>query len=152
VTSYGMTDQNRVNTLLQALFTSSTTFTVTPGTGGGAAFTITPPYKLLLMGTVGSNTVDGTQLAAGSGYATGGASMGATAFNAPSAGVVTNANVISWAATGTWSTVNGIEVWDSATTSLRWLQGAVNSPVSGVVNGDTVQFAAGSITANASSW
>src|ERR1035441_6751992 len=53
-----MTDQNRVNALMQALYTSSTTFTITPGTGGGSAFIVTPPYQLRLMTTQGSNTAN----------------------------------------------------------------------------------------------
>lgn len=149
-----MTDQNRVNTLLQALFTSSTSFTVTPGTGGGSAFTITPPYHLYLLTTQGSNTTNGTEATSTTcpGYTAGGATLGTTYCGAPSAGQQSNSNSVSWSATGTWSDITSIEVWDTAATPLRWQQGPLTANITGVVNGDTVQFAAGSITVNASTW
>jgi hypothetical protein len=149
-----MTDQNRVNAILQAYFTSSTSFTVTPGTGGGSAFTVTPPYHLRLMTTQGSNTSNGTEATAGNcpGYTAGGLTLGTTFCAAPSGGSCSNSNVVSWSATGTWTTITSVEIWDTAGTPLRYLQGALTSSVTGVVNGDTVQFAGGSITVNASAW
>ncbi len=149
-----MTDQNRVNTLMQALFTSSTSFTVTPGTGGGSAFTVHPPYNLRLDTVQGSNTAAATEATAGNcpGYTALGASLGTTFCAAPAAGQQSNANVVSWNATGTWSAIPSIEIWDTAGTPLRWLQGALTSSITGVVNGDSVQFAAGSITINSSAW
>lgn len=147
-----MTDQNRVSVIMQALFSSSSTFTVTPGTSGGSAFTITPPYRLRLMTTQGSNTSNGTELANGNGYTAGGASMGSSAFGAPSGGVQTNNNAVSWSVTGSWSTITAIEIWDSASAPLRWLQGALTSQIQGAANGDTVQFAAGSISISGAAW
>jgi hypothetical protein len=149
-----MTDQNRVNWLLQALFTASSTATFTPGTGGGSALVISPPYHLRLMTTAGSNTVNGTELAGTGGYLQGSVpsnSLGTTFCAAPSGGIMSNSNLVSWNATGTWSTVNGIEIWDAAGTPLRWLQGAITA-ITGVVNGDTVSFAVSSISLNASQW
>ena len=146
-----MTDQTRVNWILQAFFTASATATFTPGTGGGSAMVLTPPYKLRLMSTAGSNTSNGTELTTTGGYTAGGASLGTTFCAAPSGGTQSNSNLVSWSATGTWATVNGIEIWDSAGTPLRWLQGSITA-ITGVVNGDTVQFAVGSITLNASQW
>jgi hypothetical protein len=146
-----MTDQARVNWILQALFTASATATFTPGTGGGSAQIITPPYKLRLMSTAGSNTANGTELTTTGGYTAGGSTLGTTFCAAPSGGSQSNSNAVSWSATGTWATVNGIEIWDSAGTPLRWLQGAITA-ITGVVNGDTVSFAIGSITVNASQW
>jgi hypothetical protein len=150
-----MTDQARVNWLLQALFTASGTATFTPGTGGGSALAITPPYHLRLMTTAGSNTSNGTEATSGNcpGYTQYGASMGATAFATPSAGQQSNSNSVTWNATGTWTTIPSIEIWDASTApGLRWLQGALTSSITGVVNGDTVQFAAASVTLNASAW
>lgn len=152
-----MTDQTRVNTLLQALFTSSSTFTVTPGTGGGSAFTITPPYHLRLMTSVGSNTANGIEATSGNcpGYipgSVGSNSLGTTFCAAPSSGQQSNSNSVTWNASGTWTSIVGIEIWDAAATPLRWLQGPVTSAISGVVNGDSVSFAAAAITLNASSW
>lgn len=153
-----MTDQSRVNALLQALFTSSSTFTVTPGTGGGSAFTITPPYHLRLLTAAGSNTSAGTEATSVNcpGYTPGSTSssnsLGSTFCSPPSAGQAANGNAVTWNASGTWTSIVGIEIWDAAATPLRWLQGPVTSTISGVVNGDSVSFAAGSVTLNASSW
>jgi hypothetical protein len=149
-----MTDQARVNALLQALFSSTTSFTITPGTSGGSAFTITPPYFLRMMTVQGSNTTNGTEATAGAcpGYTALGNTLGTQFCAAPSGAQQTNVNSVSWSATGGWATITAIEVWDSAGTKLRWLQGALNSSITGVANGDTVQFAAGSITVNSGSW
>ena len=149
-----MTDQAFVNKLLTAWFTSSTAFTVTPGTGGGSAFTITPPHHLRLDTVQGSNTAAATEATAGNcpGYTALGSSLGTTFCAAASAGQMTSANSVSWNATGTWSAIPSIEIWDNSGTPVRELQGALTSSITGVVNGDTVQFAAGSITINASAW
>lgn len=149
-----MTDQTRVNSIIQALFTSSTTFTITPGTSGGTAFTMTPPLKLRLMTATGTNTSNGTEATAVNcpGYTAGGSSLGASGFAAPSGGSQTNNNAVSWSATGSWATITGIEIWDTAATPLRWLQGALTSNITGVANGDTISFAVGSLTINSSAW
>jgi len=150
-----MTDQNRVNAIIQALFTSSAAFTITPGSGGGSAFTVTPPFHLRLMTAQGSNTANGTEMPTEYGYTSGSVtsnSLGTTFCAAPSAGTMSNSNAVSWSATNTWPTITAIEIWDAAGTPLRWLQGALTSNITGVVNGDTVQFAAGAVTVNASAW
>jgi hypothetical protein len=149
-----MTDQNRVNALLQAYFTSTTAFTITPGTGGGSAFTITPPYHLRLLTAQGSNTANGTEATGVNcpGYTALGSTLGSQFCGAPSAGQSSNTNSVSWSATGAWATITSIEIWDTAATPLRYLQGALSANITGVANGDTVQFAAASITANASTW
>jgi hypothetical protein len=160
-----MTDRNTsgnnlVNKLMQALYTSSATFTITPGTGGGSAFTITPPFLLALMETQGSNTANGTETTTGHspGYVTlasGGKSLGTTFMAAPSGGVSSNSNSVTYTATGTWTNaINAIEIWDSAATKLRYLQGALTAAIgaSTVVNGDTVSFAAAAIGVDASQW
>src|SRR5215469_5173710 len=128
-----MTDRNTggnnlVNKLMQALYSSSTSFTVTPGTSGGSAFTVTPPFKLRLMTAQGSDTAIGT----------------------PSGGVSTNNNSVSWTAGAAWSAVVAIEIWDTAATPLRYLQGSITSVT--LANGNTLTFAAASITADASQW
>ena len=152
-----MTDRNTggnnlVNKLMQAMYTSSTSFTITPGTGGGSAFTITPPFKLRLMTATGSNTANGTE-ASGNGYTTGGNSMGSTAFGAPSGGVSTNSNAVSFTASGGnlgGGAIVGIEIWDTAATPLRYLQGSITSVT--VATGNTLNFASASISADASQW
>jgi hypothetical protein len=147
-----MTDQALVNKLLTAMFTSSTTFTIPPGTGGGSSFAVTPPFRLYLMTVQGSNTANGTQATSGNcpGYTATGSSLGATFCASASAGQQANANSVTWSASGSWSTIPSIEIWDTA--GVRYLQGALTSSITGVTNGDSVQFAAGSITINASAW
>jgi hypothetical protein len=155
MTTFGMTDQSRVNAVMQALFSATATGgSLTPGTGGGSGFAISPPYHLRLMTVSGSNTVNGTEATAVNcpGYTAGGSTLGTQFCAAPVAAVQSNVNAVTWNATGTWTTVPGIEVWDTASTPLRWLQGTVSSPVTGVVNGDSVVFAAAAITSNAQSW
>jgi hypothetical protein len=149
-----MSDQTWVNWILQAFFTSSTTVTFTPGTSGGSARVITPPFKLRLMTATGTNTTPGTEATSGNcpGYTAGGVSFGSSAFGNPSGGQSTNNNSVSWSASGGWSTITGIEIYDSAGSPIRYLQGALTSNITGVANGDTVQFAAGSVTINASAW
>jgi hypothetical protein len=149
-----MTDRNTggnnlVNKLMQAIYTSSTTFTITPGTGGGSAFVITPPYFLRLMTAQGSDTSNGTELSA-TGYTALGNTMGSSAFGAPAGGVSTNSNAVSWTAGAAWSAVVAIEIWDSAATKLRYLQGSITSVT--LANGNTLNFAVASITADASAW
>jgi len=149
-----MTDQGRINWFLQAVFTASATATFTPGTGGGSPIVITPPYHLRLMTAQGTNTAgsNGTEMPTEYGYTSGSVtsnSLGATFCAAPSAGTQSNSNVVTWTATGTWPTITAIEVWDAAGTPLRWLQGALTSSIT---SGDSVQFAAASITINASAW
>lgn len=148
-----MTDRNRVTALMTAIYVSTTTFTITPGTGGGSAFTITPPFLLALLTTNGSNTSNGTEALTSSspGYVQLSAG-GKSVTWSYSAGVITTTNSQSYSATGTWQTITGAEIWDSAGTKLRYLQGALSANVTGVVSGDTVQAATGAITADASAW
>jgi hypothetical protein len=155
LTTYGMTDQSRVNALLQALFSSTATGGgLTPGTGGGSGFAISPPYHLRLMTTAGSNTVNGTEANGTNcpGYTALGSTLGTQFCAAPVSAAQSNGNQVLWNATGTWATVNGIEVWDTAATPLRWLQGPLASPITGAVNGDSIVVAAAAVTLNAQSW
>lgn len=147
-----MTDQGRTNTFLNFAFAS------------GSIMTIVPPYNLRLMSAMGTgngNTsgANGTELTSGNspGYTALGKSLGSSpTFASFTAGASTgNSNAVTWTATGTWTAgVLGIEVWDSAGTPLRWLQGVLSTSIgaSVVVNADTVSFSASSIVPNASSW
>lgn len=145
-----MTDTGRTAQVFNYWFANS----------GVAPAAATTPFHLRLMTAMGSgngntNGANGTELSA-SGYTALGNSMGANptfgTFSAGTPAAVSNNNTVSWSATGTWTTVVGIEVWDTAATPLRYLQGTTTSNITGVVNGDTVQFAAGSITANPAGW
>jgi hypothetical protein len=148
-----MTDQGRSTLFLNYVFN-----------GGGSAGTITQPYMLYLMSAMGAgngNTSgsNGTQLTSGNspGYTAGGKSLGASApFGTFTAAASSgNANSVTWTATGTWTAgVLGIEIWDSAGTPLRWLQGLLTTAIgtSVVLSGDTVSFAVDSIVPTAVAW
>lgn len=153
----GMTDQTLVNKILSALFTSSASFTITPGSGGGSAFTVTPPFHLRLYTTTGTETSSGTENTSGNspGYTALGNSLGTTAFASFTSGASTNSNSVTWTATGTWTLgVAGIEIWDTAGTPIRYLWGALSVAIgsSVVVNADTVSFAASAISVSGATW
>jgi hypothetical protein len=145
-----MTDTGRAAALLNFAY------------NGGATPTITQPYMLRLMTAMGSGNgnvtgSNGTEATSVNcpGYTALGKTLGASSpFGSfsTSAPTGTSANSVTWSATGTWSTILGIEIWDSAGTPLRWNQGTLTASITGVVNGDTVSFAAGAITLNAQQW
>jgi len=121
-----------------------------------------PPFHLRLMTTAagGNGNVsgtNGTEATSGNcpGYTALGASMGSSptfgTFSPTSPAAISNINAVSWSATGTWTTIVAIEIWDTAGTPLRFMQGTISN-ITGVINGDTVQFAAASITSNPSQW
>lgn len=152
----GMMDQTFVNGLLTNLYKTSTNTTVTAGTGGTTQ-TITVPFRLHLMTAVGTETSAGTELTTGNGYtsgynASGGSSLGTVFAGTVSGAQFSNANAVSWSATGSWTTVTSIEIYDSASSAIRHLWGTLSANISGVASGDTVQFASASITVNASQW
>lgn len=145
-----MTDTGRVASIFNNWYAS-----------GASPVASTPPFHLRLMTAMGSGSgntsgSNGTELTGASGYTALGSTMGSSptfgTFSATTPVAVTNNNAVSWSATGTWTTVVGIEIWDTAATPLRFEQGTTTSSITGVVNGDTVQFAAGSISSNPTAW
>jgi hypothetical protein len=152
----GMMDQTLVNGLLTNLYKTSTASVFTAGTGG-ATISIVLPFRLHLFSAAGSETGTGTELTTANGYtggfnASGGVSLGTVFAGTVTGGSFTNANAATWSSiTGAWATVLGVEVYDSTATAVRHLWGTV-SAISGITTGDTVQFPASSITANASNW
>lgn len=115
----------------------------------------TSPLHLRYMTATGSNTAAGTEATTGNnpGYVALGFTMGTPSFGVNSVGVSVSANAVSYTASGTQTAnLTGAEVWDTAGTPVRILQGALSSAVTGVVNGDTVQAAAGAISADMSGW
>jgi hypothetical protein len=155
----GMMDSTLIGTLLTNFYKTSTATTFTPGTGG-TAFAITLPYRLHLMTAIGSETAAGTELASGGGYtsgfnATGGSSLGTTFAGTITTATFTNANAVSWSVASGWatgSTITSIEIYDSASSAVRHIWGALTANISGVAIGDTISFGVASITVNASNW
>lgn len=120
----------------------------------GAALTApTQPLHLRLMTAQGSNTANGTEATATNcpGYTAGGAAIGVSpSFGANSAGVSASTAAVSWTASGAWVAIPAAEVWDTAATPKRLVQGAITSFT--LANGNTVNFASGAITADSSQW
>lgn len=148
---------NLVNWTLQAIFCVTATTTYTPGTGGPSAKTVTPPFKLALMTAAGTDTGNGTEATTGNcpGYATlAGGSAPSVTFSSPAAGVLSTSNSQSYTATGSWTTIAGIEIWDNAATKLRYLQSGNStfSNITGIASGDTVQFASAAVSYDGSAW
>lgn len=134
-----MTDQARVASIMNAIL------------NGGSAPTYPTGLKLKLLTAQGSNSSNGTEATSGNcpGYTAGGVTI---TFGAQSSGISSSSDTPTWTATGSWTTITSCEVWDIAGTPLRWLQGALSASITGVANGDTVQFASAAVTANASAW
>jgi hypothetical protein len=134
-----MTDQARVASIMNAIL------------HGGSAPTYPTALTLRLMTAQGSNVSNGTEATSGNcpGYTAGGVTV---TFGAQSSGISSSSDTPTWTATGSWTTITACEIWDTAGTPLRWLQGALTASITGVSNGDTVQFASAAVTANASAW
>lgn len=134
-----MTDRTRVASIMNNIL-------------NGGSFSAWPTaLHLRLLTSQGSNTSNGTEATSSNcpGYTAGGVVI---TFGANSSGVSTSTNTPSWTATGSWSTITSVEIWDTAGTPLRWMQGALTANITGVANGDTVQFATGAVTCDASAW
>ena len=105
---------------------------------GTASYSANTPIKLALVTAAGSDSAAGTEVSGGS-YA-----RQTITFNAASSGSIASAATVSFTNMPT-STVVGIELWDSAGTPVRLAYGSLTSNKS-LTSGDTLEFAAGSIT------
>jgi hypothetical protein len=106
----------------------------------------TGPVQLALVTVAGSNTAAGTEVAnaGGSSYA-----RQTIAFNGASAGSATNSGTLNFTNMPATTTV-GVEIWDSTsgTKIRRWFGALTASKTTSL--GDTLSFAAGSITVSLS--
>lgn len=105
---------------------------------GTASYSANTPIKLALVTAAGSDSAAGTEVSGGS-YA-----RQTITFNAASSGSIDSAGAVSFTNMPT-CTVVGIELWDSAGTPVRLAYGSLTSSKS-LTSGDTLEFAAGSIT------
>lgn len=105
---------------------------------GNASYTVTTPIKLALVTANGSDSAGGTEVTGGS-YARQNIS-----FDAASGGQIVSTGTISFGNMPT-TTVVGIELWDSGGTPKRLAYGPLTASKA-LVAGDTLQFAAGSVT------
>lgn len=140
-----MTDQTRVNNVL-AVFANNTGTTYTLGT-------FTQPLKVRLMGTMGSNTSNGTELSM-TGYTAGGSTcVFSTEASGQISGPSSGNGAVSWTnSSGSNASIAGVEIWDSAGTPLRWFQGAWTGGTITLNNGNQLTVAVNGITLNASTW
>ncbi len=148
-----MTDTAQVAKLMNYMFANA----------GSITTTITTPLHLRLMTAMGTtpanqNGHNGTELTSATGYTAGGAAMGASnaasfgTFSGTSPAAVTNINAVSWTVGSSWSTVVGVEIWDTTATPVRLAQGTLTSNITGASNGDTVQFASASVSLDPTAW
>lgn len=105
---------------------------------GNASYTVTTPIKLALVTANGSDSAGGTEVTGGS-Y-----SRQNISFDAASGGQIVSTGTISFGNMPT-TTVVGIELWDSGGTPKRLAYGPLTASKA-LVAGDTLQFAAGSVT------
>lgn len=105
---------------------------------GTASYSANTPIKLALVTAAGSDSAAGTEVSGGS-YA-----RQTITFNSAASGSIDNASAVSFTNMPT-CTVVGIELWDSAGTPVRLAYGSLTSNKS-LTSGDTLEFAAGSIT------
>ena len=105
---------------------------------GTASYSANTPIKLALVTANGNDATAGTEVSGGS-YA-----RQTLTFNAASSGSIASAATVSFTNMPT-CTVVGIELWDSAGTPVRLAYGSLTSNKS-LTSGDTLEFAAGSIT------
>lgn len=139
-----MTDQTRVTAFLNVFNSAS---------GAQSTGSMTAPSKVRLMGSMGSNTSNGTELSM-TGYTAGGSACVFTAASAGAASGPSSGNgAVSWTnSSGGNATIAGIEIWDSAGSPLRWFQGAWTGGTITLNNGNTLTIAVNGITLTATSW
>lgn len=110
---------------------------------GGTLTSPTTPITCRLMTANGSNTSNGTELATGGGY-TSGTGAPTVTFAAASAGSKAS-NVAVTVTNMPATTINGVELWDSAGSPIRTWWGALTAAKT-TNSGDTFTIASGSLT------
>jgi hypothetical protein len=105
---------------------------------GNASYTAATPIELALVTAAGSDSAAGTEVVGGS-YA-----RQTITWDAAASGQIANSAIISFGNMPT-TTVVGVEIYDSSGPARRLAYGPLNSSKA-LTSGDTLQFAAGSIT------
>lgn len=113
------------------------------GTAAQAATSI----KMRLGSTIGTGSSAMTEIS-GTGYTAGGT---VTAWNAASAGAATNSGTPSWTnASGSSWTIEGIELWETGGSVLRWWYGSWTGQPITIANGNTFAVAAAAVSCSLS--
>lgn len=111
--------------------------------GAGSPVATTGNVHCRLMITMGTSTVNGTELSTGGGY-TQGTGITPVDFTTVSAGTTANSNALTQTNMPS-ATIVGVELWDSSVSPHRLWLGALSA--NKVVNsGDTFTIAIGSLT------
>lgn len=116
---------------------------------GGTAPTFPTGLTARLMTVQGDDDTNGTEATSSNcpGYTPGGVTI---TFGANAGGASASSLLASWTASGLWTPVPAAEIWD--TTSLRWFQGKLATPFTGVTSGKVVSFDVGFFLLNAVNW
>jgi hypothetical protein len=131
----GALDQTFANAVLDATFDRS----------GASVRLSTGPMHCRLMTANGTATSNGTELATSGGYTAG---TGAPTFTTAAASAGSEASNSAVTVTNMpATTINGVEVWDSAGTPARKWWGALTAAKT-TNSGDTFSIASGSLTAS----
>jgi hypothetical protein len=97
-----------------------------------------------LNSTVSTASAEGTQLANGSGYTTGGSALGASTPSSGGSSVTLPASTLSWTASGTSWSIACLDITD-ATPTPTWYGAFTGEPIS-IANGNTFAISASSCT------
>jgi hypothetical protein len=144
-----MTDGNRVTALLNSIMNAAS---------ATSSIVFPTSWTLRLMTTTGTETSNGTELTSVTGYTAGNQTANTmaawTAATGTTATISGPSTAISWTNSGgsAWTPVTGIEIWDKATTQLRWFWGALSGGSVTVNAGNQLQFAVNSISLNGTAW
>lgn len=124
---------------------NSTLPTATGGKPGTwSAYSVTSAMLARLNSTLSTASAEGTQLASGNGYTTGGTALGASTPSSAGGSVTLPVAQTSWTFTTT-ETIESVDITDAAPTPT-WFAPVNGQPIS-IVNGNTFAFAANAITA-----
>jgi hypothetical protein len=122
--------------------------TATLAIGGSNTIGATSPMKMKLTTTTPTASTVGTELIA-TGYTAGGQAI---SFGTASAGSASGpvSTAISWtntAGSGSWTGILGLELWDTASTALRWWFGSWSGGTAIVIAaGNTFSVSVGAVT------
>ena len=112
---------------------------------GVAAFTApSGSMKVRLTTSVGTSTANGTEVAAGGGYSTGGVVVTYTASTAATPTVTNNSGALNYTNMPRAESIAGVEVTDSTPTRLEF--GGLTGGAKAVAAGDTFSIAASALT------
>jgi hypothetical protein len=111
------------------------------------AYSTTSAMLVRLNSTLSTASAEGTQIASGNGYTTGGTALGASTPSSAGSGVSLPASTTTWtcALSGGWS-IASTDITD-ATPTATWFGAVTGQPVA-VANGNSFAFSASALSAS----